>query len=78
MSKITTHVLDTSIGKPASNIAVALTDFESAHPFAQGLDPAPAFVASLPLAPPFPAPPFLLLLIRLTPRAGPPGIDAPR
>lgn len=28
MSKITTHVLDTSIGEPARNIAVALTDFE--------------------------------------------------
>ena len=28
MSKITTHVLDTSIGKPAEGIAIALTDFE--------------------------------------------------
>jgi 5-hydroxyisourate hydrolase len=28
MSKVTTHVLDTSIGKPATNIAVALTDFD--------------------------------------------------
>jgi 5-hydroxyisourate hydrolase len=28
MSKVTTHVLDTSIGKPAPNIAVALTDFD--------------------------------------------------
>ena len=28
MSKITTHVLDTSIGKPARNVAVALTDFD--------------------------------------------------
>jgi hydroxyisourate hydrolase len=28
MSKITTHVLDTSIGKPARSITVALTDFD--------------------------------------------------
>ena len=28
MSRITTHILDTSLGKPARNVAVTLTNFE--------------------------------------------------